>query len=69
MADEPKTPHEGNTPSAPAGGTQQAAPAGPTVQVPINAEDMATSYTNFFRVTGTFEELVLDFGLHTQMMT
>ncbi|VTS06128.1 DUF3467 domain-containing protein [Tuwongella immobilis] len=42
---------------------------GTQMQVPIDADEMQTAYTNFFRVTGTFEELVLDFGLHTQMMT
>lgn len=45
-------------------------PDGPgNVQVPIDDSELETAYCNFFRVTGTFEELVLDFGLHTQMMT
>ena len=58
MADDPNIP------------TGEAAPAqGDQVQVPIDPTEMATFYSNFFRVTGTFEELVLDFGLHTQMMT
>jgi hypothetical protein len=47
-----------------------ATPAQPqSIQVPIDAANMQTTYSNFFRVTGTFEELVLDFGLHTQLMT
>jgi len=59
MADEPKlqAPDTGNPASA------------QSMQVPIDATDLNTAYSNFFRVTGTFEELVLDFGLHTQMMT
>jgi hypothetical protein len=39
------------------------------VQVPIDGSDLSQAYTNFFRVTGTPEELVLDFGLNTQQMT
>jgi hypothetical protein len=30
---------------------------------------MTTQYANFFRVTGTFEEVMLDFGLHTGLFT
>jgi hypothetical protein len=39
------------------------------VQIPVDATGLAASYANFFRVTGTPEELVLDFGLNTQQMT
>jgi Protein of unknown function (DUF3467) len=46
------------------GGEQQQAPP----QVPVDLADMETLYANFFRVTGTPEELVLDFGLNTQLM-
>lgn len=35
------------------------------VRVDLNSANLNTVYANFFRVTGTFEELVLDFGLHT----
>jgi len=60
MADDPKLqPPE----------TNSAAAGGQSMQVPIDAAELQTAYSNFFRVTGTFEELVLDFGLHTQMMT
>lgn len=38
------------------------------VQIPVDTADMASLYANFFRVTGTPEELVLDFGLNTQLM-
>ncbi|MCE9534244.1 MAG: DUF3467 domain-containing protein [Planctomycetes bacterium] len=41
-----------------------AAPA-QNVRVELNAAGLTTTYSNFFRVTGTFEELVIDFGLHT----
>lgn len=35
------------------------------VRVDLNTATLVPSYSNFFRVTGTFEELILDFGLHT----
>jgi hypothetical protein len=35
------------------------------VRVELGAAGQSTTYSNFFRVTGTFEELILDFGLHT----
>lgn len=60
MADETKTPQ----PAAPAAaeGGQQQAPAFPT-----DYSSLSTIYTNFCRVNVTPEELVLDFGLNTQM--
>src|SRR5437660_1727641 len=64
MADETKPAAE--TPStAPQPQQQQQAP----VQIPVDAESMVSTYANFFRVTGTPEELVLDFGLNTQQVT
>jgi hypothetical protein len=33
---------------------------------PADERSMALTYTNFFRVTGTPEELIIDFGLNTQ---
>jgi hypothetical protein len=63
MADEPQ--------AAPTGGQQpQPQPAEQTQQagrVPVDASGLSTAYSNFARVTGTPEELVLDFGLNTQM--
>jgi hypothetical protein len=53
---------------------QQISPAGegsgqPTqVQIPVDITGMVSSYANFFRVSGTPEEIVLDFGLNTQQM-
>jgi hypothetical protein len=46
-----------------------AAPAAEQIQIPVDAAGLLASYANFFRVTGTPEELVLDFGLNTQQMT
>lgn len=43
-------------------------PADAPVQIPVDTEAMTSLYANFFRVTGTPEELVLDFGLNTQLM-
>src|SRR5215471_12346650 len=62
MADEPKkmAPALGETP-----GTQPQSQAATPFTVDTSALSMA--YANFCRVTGTPEELVLDFGLNTQM--
>ena len=57
MADDPKVPN------APADAAQQ------QVQIPVDIEHMVSTYANFFRVTGTPEEIVLDFGLNTQQLT
>lgn len=47
------------TPQAPAGQQPQ--------QFQVDTSQLSTVYANFCRVTGTPEELVLDFGLNTQM--
>jgi hypothetical protein len=39
------------------------------LQVPVDISGLSSLYTNFFRVVGTAEELIIDFGLHTQQMT
>jgi hypothetical protein len=36
-------------------------------QFSVDSSSLSTVYANFCRVTGTPEELVLDFGLNTQM--
>jgi len=36
--------------------------------IPVDVSDLHSLYANFFRVTGTPEEIVLDFGLNTQLM-
>jgi hypothetical protein len=43
----------------------QAAPQ--QVQFSVDTASMASHYTNWYRVTGTPEELILDFGLNPQM--
>ena len=47
---------------------QPAAAPGQQVQFPTDAAALSTVYTNFCRVNVTPEELVLDFGLNTQMI-
>src|SRR6266852_3508582 len=61
MADEKKAPVPAPAPPAPE--------AQPQVQATFSVDTtgLVTSYANFCRVTGTPEELVLDFGLNTQM--
>src|SRR5438270_11140623 len=54
-----------NPPGQPPGqatGQPQAPP-----QFTVDTTGMSAAYANFCRVTGTPEELVLDFGLNTQM--
>jgi hypothetical protein len=57
MADETRTPAAGE--AQPQG---QQAP-----QFTVDTNNMSSSYTNWYRVTGTPEELVIDFGLNPQM--
>jgi hypothetical protein len=60
MAEEAKT--------SAAGEGQATQPAQPQqVQLSVDASNPASAYTNWYRVTGTPEELVLDFGLNPQM--
>jgi hypothetical protein len=58
VADEPRPAAD----PAPAQGQQQA-----PQQFPTDYSSLSTVYTNFCRVSVTPEELVLDFGLNTQM--
>jgi len=44
-----------------------ATPAGQMPQFPTDTTGLSTIYTNFCRVSVTPEELVLDFGLNTQV--
>jgi hypothetical protein len=61
MTDEPKKAGAGDMP-APAQPQAQA-----TGQFSVDTTALSAAYANFCRVTGTPEELVLDFGLNTQM--
>jgi len=47
--------------------SQTPAAAPPQGQYQVDLSQLSTVYANFCRVTGTPEELVLDFGLNTQM--
>ena len=40
----------------------------PPVRLEIATQGMTSSYANFFRVAGTFEELLLDFGFHSGLV-
>ncbi|HEX5269819.1 MAG TPA: DUF3467 domain-containing protein [Gemmataceae bacterium] len=62
MADETKTTGE----AQPAAQTGQAAQA-QAPQFTVDATGLLSTYTNWYRVTGTPEELVIDFGLNPQM--
>ena len=59
MPDEAKT-------GAPQQQPPAAAPGLPR-EFPVDTTQLSTVYANFARVTGTPEELVLDFGLNTQL--
>jgi Protein of unknown function (DUF3467) len=61
MADEPKKFGES------ALGQPPAQAPGQQPQFTVDTTGMSAAYANFCRVTGTPEELVLDFGLNTQM--
>jgi len=52
----------GKTPTAPAPAEAQ------RQQVQVDASKAHAAYANFCRVTGTPEELIIDFGLNTQPM-
>ena len=56
---------EEKTPAATATEGQAAQPQ--QVQFSVDTTGMTSSYTNWYRVTGTPEELILDFGLNPQM--
>jgi len=42
-------------------------PQPPPVRLEMTTQGMSTTYANFFRVAGTFEELLLDFGFYTSL--
>ncbi|MGD9719883.1 MAG: DUF3467 domain-containing protein [Pirellulales bacterium] len=58
------------TPQAPLGSTPSGAPAEQPQRQPlvVDASKAHAAYANFCRVTGTPEELIIDFGLNTQPM-
>jgi hypothetical protein len=60
MTDETQRPAGGET----AQGQQQAQQQ---IQFNVDTSAMSSTYSNWYRVTGTPEELILDFGLNPQM--
>jgi len=60
MADESKEKESTEQPKAAAGEQQQGQ------RVEVNDANATCSYANFCRVTGTPEELIIDFGLNSQ---
>ena len=44
--------------------SQAQPPAGEQVELKVNDDDVVCSYSNFCRVTGSPEELIIDFGLN-----
>ena len=66
----PEKPEQENQAGNPAAANQGAAPAGQPVpqrtQVEIDDTKALALYANFCRVTGTPEELIIDFGLNPQ---
>lgn len=65
--DEANMPEEGKT-DTPAAAAQPAGrpQAGQSVQVQVKDDDAQACYANFCRVTGSPEELIVDFGLNPQ---
>ena len=59
-------PDETNPAPAP---TQQPQQQPQQVQVQIKDADMASVYVNFFRVTGNPDEVLLDLGMYSQVIT
>src|SRR5436309_7547737 len=60
MADETKA-------ASPSTAEAQPQPQAQQIEVKVDEAGMTSSYTNWYRVTGTPEELVIDFGLNPQM--
>jgi hypothetical protein len=63
MTEESLANNPGAAPQAnPAAGQQQ------QIQVPIIDTDMQSIYVNFFRVTGNPDEVLMDFGVYSQVI-
>jgi hypothetical protein len=61
-----ETTMEEKSPAQPAASATSTGSQQPLREFPVDASQLTTVYANFARVTGTPEELVLDFGLNTQ---
>ena len=59
--------NESGAPVPSASQTEIAPPQQPQqVQIAVDLSNVASSYTNWYRVIGTPEELILDFGLNSE---
>jgi hypothetical protein len=66
--DQTKTSAGEMTSSTPPAAAQQAPQAQQSFQVEVDDSHVSSSYSNFCRVTGSPEELIVDFGLNPQPM-
>ena len=66
MADTKSTDAKPEAAAAPAAAEQAQTQAQQPVQVQVNDDDAMATYANFCRVTGSPEELIVDFGLNPQ---
>jgi hypothetical protein len=67
MADEHATQPPGGAEGQPLGESRGQQPPQQFQEFKVDTSSLSTVYANFCRVTGTPEELVLDFGLNTSM--
>ena len=59
---------EGRVPEAqPPGGAPNPAQQAQQIQVPVDLSSLASGYVNWFRFTGSAEELIIDLGLAPQL--
>jgi len=56
----------GNSPSGPPAESKAQGIAHSAWRVPVDVSEATVTYSNFSRVTGTPEELIIDFGLNDQ---
>ncbi len=56
----------GNSPSGPPAESRAQGVANPAWRIPVDVSEATITYSNFSRVTGTPEELIIDFGLNDQ---
>ena len=63
MSDQPSMPNPTAAAQGQPGQQQQQ-----QIQVPINDSDMDDIYCNWFRVSGNWDEVLVDVGFHSQVM-
>lgn len=67
MADTPSGSSESAAKDAPIAGVQEKVQAAVPQQMKVDETGIHATYANFVRVTGTPEELIVDFGLNKQV--